>query len=254
MLMLALNTQALEEIKKEDVKKTMQRKLDYIRGLQVGERLRNTYDKPNLQAFLRGLEDAYGKSGKRILLAEPEVQAILLAWEKKKREIQYASQKKQAVKKAQNNLVQGQVFLEKERLKAGVVALPSGLLYSVLEEGKGKKPKDEDIVSVHFQLFRINGNELDNSYIKRVPLKVKVSETIAGWREALPKMKTGARWRLVIPPVLAYGSYGSAPSSFGMVPRADLLFDAERDSGKAGYVRIEKNETIIYEVELVSIN
>ena len=47
---------------------------------------------------------------------------------------------------------------------------------------------------------------------------------IKGWQEALPLMKTGAKWQLFIPPELAYGERG-AGTAIG--PNEILIFDID---------------------------
>ena len=47
---------------------------------------------------------------------------------------------------------------------------------------------------------------------------------IPGWVEALQMMKAGAKWRLYIPSMLAYGPNG-AGGAIG--PNATLIFDVE---------------------------
>ena len=51
--------------------------------------------------------------------------------------------------KAAANLKAGQDFLEANKAKEGVVALPSGLQYQVLTEGAGAKPGARDKVTCH---------------------------------------------------------------------------------------------------------
>ena len=55
------------------------------------------------------------------------------------------------------------------------------------------------------------------------PLEITMEDVIDGWKEALLMMKTGDKWRLVIPPALAYGEQGYGP----VPPSAVLVFDLE---------------------------
>jgi len=51
-----------------------------------------------------------------------------------------------------------------------------------------------------------------------------VNSVIKGWQEALPLMKTGAKWQLFIPPELGYGERG-AGGAIG--PNEILIFDID---------------------------
>jgi len=50
-----------------------------------------------------------------------------------------------------------------------------------------------------------------------------VQGVIPGWTEALQMMKPGAKWRLFIPPELAYGKKGTPT----IEPNSTLIFDVE---------------------------
>lgn len=107
-------------------------------------------------------------------------------------------------------LLAGQAFLANNALRTGVVTTASGLQYEVLEQGSGPKPSLKDSVVVHYRGSLIGGAEFDSSYLAgREPAEFPLKRVIKGWREALPLMAEGSRWRLFIPSHLAYGSRGS---------------------------------------------
>jgi FKBP-type peptidyl-prolyl cis-trans isomerase FklB len=74
----------------------------------------------------------------------------------------------------------------------------------------------------------IDGSVFDSSEARGVPASFQVGQVIPGWQEALQLMPVGSKWRLVIPPSLAYGERGAG--------------------GKIG-----PNEALIFTVELLSI-
>ncbi len=139
-----------------------------------------------------------------------------------------AAREKEFKEKADKNLAAGKAFLEENKKKEGVTALPSGLQYKVLKEGAGKTPKAADTVTAHYRGTLTDGTEFESSYKKEKPLTFKVDGVIKGWTEALLLMKEGSKWQIVIPPDLAYGERGSPV--------------------------IPPNSTLIFEVELISVN
>jgi hypothetical protein len=101
------------------------------------------------------------------------------------------------------------------------VVLPSGLRYTILTPGGGRHPKPTSQVSVHYNGLLLNGVEFDSSRKRGKPARFAVNAVIKGWAEALPLMREGATWRLVIPPNLAYGERGVANT---IPPNATLVF------------------------------
>ncbi len=122
------------------------------------------------------------------------------------------------------NLKIGREFLEENKKKEGVVALPSGLQYEILKEGTGPKPKATDKVKCHYHGTLINGKVFDSSVERGQPAVFGVNQVIKGWVEALQLMPVGSKWRLYIPSELAYGSQGAGSS---IEPNSALIFDVE---------------------------
>ncbi len=129
---------------------------------------------------------------------------------------------------AEKNKEEGEGFLAINRYKEGVITLPSGLQYKVINTGKGKIPNLTDTVEVHYRCTLINGTEFDSSYKRGQMANFTVNRLIPGWIEALLMMREGDKWQLFVPSHLAYG---------------------ERGAGRA----IEPNATLIFEVELVAV-
>jgi FKBP-type peptidyl-prolyl cis-trans isomerase FklB len=118
---------------------------------------------------------------------------------------------------------EGQAFLDSNKSKPGVVALPSGLQYRVVKEGTGPKPAASDRVKVHYHGTLINGKVFDSSIDRGEPVTFAVNEVIPGWTEALQLMPVGSKWQIFIPSDLAYGDAGQGD----ILPGSTLIFDVE---------------------------
>lgn len=130
--------------------------------------------------------------------------------------------------KASANLKAGQDFLEANKLKPGIVALPSGLQYEIITEGKGAKPSAASNVTCHYHGTLIDGTVFDSSVKRAQPATFPLNRVIKGWTEGLQLMPLGSKWRFFIPPQMAYG---------------------DRQTGSV----IGPNSTLIFEVELLEI-
>lgn len=123
---------------------------------------------------------------------------------------------------------EGEKFLAENAARPGVVTLPSGLQYEVLQEGNGEKPTVDDEVTVHYRGTLVNGTEFDSSIERGEPATFPLNKVIKGWIEGLQLMSVGSKWKLYIPSALAYGTRGAGS-------------------------RIPPNSALIFEVELLSI-
>ena len=108
--------------------------------------------------------------------------------------------------KAAANLKKGEEFLAENAKKDGVVSLPSGIQYIVLEEGKGEKPTVEDQVECDYVGTLIDGTEFDSSIKRGQPATFPLRGVIKGWQEVIPMMSVGSKWKIFIPAAYAYGA------------------------------------------------
>ncbi len=124
---------------------------------------------------------------------------------------------------AKKNAETAKKFLEDNKNKDGVLALPSGLQYKIIKPGTGAKPTLTSTVKVHYEGKLLDGTVFDSSIQRGQPVEFPVRGVIAGWTEALQRMKVGDKWQLFIPPSLAYGEQGQ-----GEIPPNSLLtFEVE---------------------------
>jgi len=174
----------------------------------------------NFDEFVRAVNTQL--AGEKPALTPEEMKAAL---DKFQQELAARQQEKRKIA-GEKNKVEGEKFLVENKTKAGVITLPSGLQYKVLAEGEGDSPKPEDTVKVNYRGTLIDGTEFDSSVKRGQPGTFRVGGgVIAGWSEALLKMKPGAKWQLFIPPNLGYSENGNPNAGIG--PNATLLFDLE---------------------------
>ena len=198
--------------------KTEKEKISYSIGYQVGGDFKRQGVELDTDLLVKGIRDAAGGAEPRV---SPQEMRKTLVDLKKKVE---ADERKRRNEIAEKNRAEGEAFLAANGKKEGVVTLPSGLQYKVLAAGKGKSPNPTDNVTVHYRGTYVDGTEFDSSFKRNAPATFGVDRVIAGWQEALPMMKEGAKWQLFIPSNLAYGEKG-AGGQIG--PNATLIFEVE---------------------------
>lgn len=120
---------------------------------------------------------------------------------------------------------EGLQFLKENKLKPGVIELPSGLQYKVLQKGSGAMhPKVSTPCSCHYEGKLIDGTVFDSSYERGSPTTFAPNQVIKGWTEAMQLMVQGDKYELYIPSELAYGERGSPPK---IPPGSVLIFQME---------------------------
>jgi FKBP-type peptidyl-prolyl cis-trans isomerase FklB len=117
-------------------------------------------------------------------------------------------------------------FLEENKAKEGVVALPSGLQYKVVKQGTGALPEATAKVKVLYEGRLINDTIFDSTAKNdNKPFEFSLSGgVIQGWLEGVKLMPVGSKYTFYIPYDLAYGARGRQPS---IPPYATLVFDIE---------------------------
>ncbi|MCC6510502.1 MAG: FKBP-type peptidyl-prolyl cis-trans isomerase [Pirellulaceae bacterium] len=189
----------------------------YKIGFDVGTQIHGNGLQPGdivAADFLTGFVDALKDSPSRFEDADIE------------KALQALSKKVQARIESKNkdNLVKATAFLEENKKQQGVVALPSGLQYQVIKPGTGATPKPDSTVKVHYEGKLVDGKVFDSSIANGQPVSFPVNQVIPGWTEALTRMKVGDKWKLFIPPNLAYGERSPTPL---IPPNSALVFEVE---------------------------
>ncbi|HHT0593796.1 TPA: FKBP-type peptidyl-prolyl cis-trans isomerase N-terminal domain-containing protein [Legionella anisa] len=197
-------------------------KLSYSIGADLGKNFKNQGIDINPDALAKGMQD--GMSGAQLILTEQQMKDVLNKFQKEL----MAKRSAEFNKKAEENKSKGDSFLSTNKSKSGVVVLPSGLQYKIIEAGTGNKPGKTDTVTVEYTGTLIDGTVFDSTEKTGKPATFQVSQVIPGWTEALQLMPAGSTWEIYVPSDLAYG-----PRSVG---------------GPIG-----PNETLIFKIHLISV-
>jgi FKBP-type peptidyl-prolyl cis-trans isomerase FklB len=201
---------------------TTKDQVSYAIGMNIGKGLHRDAVDVDTNVILQGLKD--GMADGKTLMTEEQAQQTLMKLQTELRAQMEAKRQQQAT----TNAKAGEAFLAANKSKTGVIALPDGLQYKMIKDGTGAKPTANDVVTVNYRGTNIEGKEFDSSYKRGEPATFPVKGVIKGWTEALQLMPVGSKFELYLPPDLAYGERG-----------------AGNDIGP--------NETLVFEVELMSI-
>lgn len=205
--------------KKTTAIKTSNDSLSYAIGATIGSNLKESGMAINVDVFAQAISDVLGD--KTLAISKERIGAVLQALQQQMANEEVA--KRQAA--GAENKRAGEAFLAQNKTRAGVVALPSGLQYEVITEGTGAQPKATDKVTTHYRGTLIDGTPFDASYDRGEPATFQLDQVIGGWTEALQLMKVGSKWRLFVPPHLAYGEGGAPGGKIG--PNSTLVFEVE---------------------------
>ncbi|MEW8428549.1 MAG: FKBP-type peptidyl-prolyl cis-trans isomerase [Candidatus Thiodiazotropha sp.] len=187
----------------------------YTLGIRVGQMLKSQVGGDlDIDAFALAVSDVL--SGNKVRLSNEEMQVAMR---------QHLQQEQARLAKvAEANEKKGRAFLEANAQKEGIVTLENGLQYRVIEAGSGNSPTAEQTVEVNYRGRLIDGTEFDSSYSRGKPAQFKLNGVVPGFKEALTRMKPGAKWEVYMPAELAYGKKGAGRS---IGPNETLIFEIE---------------------------
>lgn len=112
-------------------------------------------------------------------------------------------------------------WFAKHKTDSGFVTTASGLTYKIIYPGwsYGRQPNSGSNIKVSYKGSLIDGSVFDSNTIGSWLI---LSQTIAGWREIMPKLHTGANVKLYVPSALAYDTISTNPT---IPPHSVLIFD-----------------------------
>ena len=181
-------------------------KLSYAIGYKIGSQFADRQPPLDIAAMQRAIQDAYAKRDPSVSMQDMHQQ---LQWlDQQMHADAVATFKRMAI----DNAKKSADYLARNREQPGVVQLPSGIQYAVLKKGTGTvHPTVASRVVVNYRGMLVDGTEFDSTWAHGAPATITVDKVIPGWRDVIPRMRVGDRWKVVIPPRLAYGEEGALP-------------------------------------------
>lgn len=198
-------------------------KLSYAIGYQIGSQFADGKPDVDIPTLQRAIRDAAAKRHPTVSMQDMHLQ--LQSLDRQMHNDALSEFKRIAAENARKSAD----FMQRNRRLPGVVQLPSGVQYSVLKSGSGTtSPSVTSTVTVNYRGMLVDGTEFDSTWAHGAPVSFVINRVIPGWRDVIPRMHVGDRWKVVIPPQLAYGEAGELP-------------------------RIGPNEALQFEIQLLEI-
>lgn len=203
---------------------TQKDRASYAIGIEIARNFRRQKIDIDQDLVIKGIRDTL--ADEKLLMSDEELLATLNIFGNDMAHKRIRDKRVAAL----DNKKEGEDFLAANRSREGVVELPSGLQYRILQKGEGRKAEETGTAVCRYRGVLIDGTEFENTFSTSDPAVVNLSDlkVIPGLREALKLMPEGSRWQLFIPPQIAYSSQGAGR-------------------------RIGPNATLIYELEVISV-
>lgn len=192
---------------------SLEARVSYGFGWQFGRQLqKNYFEGLDVEAVVMALRQCF--AGEKSLLSAEELDEAYDAVKEKRKAVEASRQ--------DNYRQLCETFLVENAKREGVEVRDSGLQVEVLEQGEGAIPKSGQVVRTHYHGSFIDGQVFDSSITRNEPAEFAVDDVIPGWTEVLKTMPVGSKYRIAVPPHLAYGEAGSPPV---IPPHATLMFE-----------------------------
>ncbi len=132
-------------------------------------------------------------------------------------------------------------YIEKNNIT--VTPLESGLIFIETAKGKGNKPKEGDVVKVHFKVSELDGRTFFSSFEQGEPMRWEAGKIFdnEGATQALNLMSVGGKATAIVPSSIGFGAQGRSQM---VAPFTTLIYDFEIVSvqTKAEYDKEQEKE------------
>ncbi|QQP97821.1 FKBP-type peptidyl-prolyl cis-trans isomerase N-terminal domain-containing protein [Lysobacter enzymogenes] len=181
-------------------------KLSYALGYDLGRNATESGEQVDVNTIIKGLQDGYAKKQPSV----PVDQLRTAVQNMQKRQAEKA--KAEWDKAASENKTKSDAFVNANKAKAGVKALPNGAQYRVIETGTGAKPTQASTVALEVAgPFPWGERPAQARPANNIP-SIKVSEIeMAAMRDVLLQMPAGSKWEVTLPAAQAYGADPRTP-------------------------------------------
>lgn len=124
----------------------------------------------------------------------------------------------------QEYIQKNQKYLEDKANEPGIHTLDKGILYKIIKTGNTQTPTPNrnSVITVHYTGRTINGKTFDTTR-SSTPAAFRLRDLIPGWIIPLQQMHPGDRWEIYIPASQAYGK----TTQPGIPGGSTLIFDIE---------------------------
>jgi FKBP-type peptidyl-prolyl cis-trans isomerase FklB len=150
-------------------------KLSYAVGWDIGEDIKRRGAEFDVETIIAAIRDSAAAKDPQV--PAEEMIALLTELQQKVRQ----EQAEAFQKLAEENQAAAEAFMAANLSKNGIVALPSGIQYRIIEEGEGARPGMDSTVKVHYRGSKTDGHEFDSSFARGVPEEFTVSTVLKGW-------------------------------------------------------------------------
>jgi FKBP-type peptidyl-prolyl cis-trans isomerase len=178
--------------------------LSYSIGFDLTDDLAKRNVDIDVGALVRGIQDGYAR--KEPTVAREKQRQLLDQFQQKMLE----QAKAEFEKAIRENKAKSDAFLAANKSKPGVIVLPSGIQYRIVEPGTGAKPTSASTVALHVRASLPNGPELMSTHGNAEAPSFKMAEFPGvlppSLKDIIMMMPAGSRWEVYLPPEKAFGN------------------------------------------------